>query len=299
MTCRNLIIGVLTGLLVAVFNHKAQATNFTNGDFTTYVQADWGDVPTPTNGAWVLENNYDTVYASTGGVLEMGIGGASGFSMVFTGASELLSYLPAVGADGPLTSDLLNPTSTSSGAFGGEVTALKLNIDFSDAGVLPGNLGIPFGDLVLENFSGGQLSPLNGLTVRQFSAGVNSLLGGGIFFIFKHNFTYHTADIATLDTITDNLNGIFGEGAATDYANAHLVVPPNSLVIQSVSRNGSSLTFTWNTILNQRYQVQSTSSLNPTNWTSLVGIITATNTIMTASDTVTNAQKFYRIELLP
>jgi hypothetical protein len=31
----------------------------------------------------------------------------------------------------------------------------------------------------------------------------------------------------------------------------------------------------------------------------LGGIITATNTIMTASDTVTNAQKFYRIELLP
>ena len=219
--------------------------------------------------------------------------------MVFTGASELLSYLPAVGADGPLTSDLLNPTSTSSGAFGGEVTALKLNIDFSDAGVLPGNLGIPFGDLVLENFSGGQLSPLNDLTVRQFSAGVNNLLGGGIFFIFKHNFTYRTADIATLDPILANINGSFSEGSVSPFATNNLVVPPISLVINSVSQSGSALTFAWNTIPNQRYQVQFTSSLNPTIWTSLGGIITATNTIMSASDTLTNAQMFYRIQLLP
>jgi hypothetical protein len=31
----------------------------------------------------------------------------------------------------------------------------------------------------------------------------------------------------------------------------------------------------------------------------LGGIITATNTTMSASDTLTNAQMFYRIELLP
>jgi hypothetical protein len=291
MTCRNLIIGVLTGLLVAVFNHKTQATNFTNGDFTTYVQADWGDVPTPTNGAWVLENNYDTVYASTGGVLEMGIGGASGFSMVFTGASELLSYLPAVGADGPLTSDLLNPTSTSSGAFGGDVVALKLNIDFSDAGLLPSNLGLPFGDLVLKNFTPppGALG-INRLMVRQFSAIVNTVLGGG---------SYTGYSIATLDSITDGINGSFSQGSVDAYATNHLAVPSISLVIQSVAQSGSALTFTWNTIPNQRYQVQFNSGLNPTNWTSLGGIITATNTIMTASDTVTNAQMFYRIELLP
>ncbi len=292
-------IGVVTGLLIAVFNRPALASNFKDGDFTTYVQADWGDDPTVSPEAALLENNYDTVYASTGGVLEVGISGTNGFSTVFTGASELLSYLPAIGANGPLTSDLLNPTSTPAGAFGGEVTALKLNIDFSDAGFLPGNIGIPFGDLVLQNFNGGQLSPLNGLTVRQFSAGVNNLLGGGIFFIFKHNFTYHTADIDTLNTITDSLNGIFGEGAATDYADEHLAIPTISLVIQTVSQSGSALTFTWNTIPNQRYQVQFTSSLQPTNWTPLGGIITATNTTMSASDTVTNAQMFYRIELLP
>ena len=219
--------------------------------------------------------------------------------MVFSGATKLLAYLPDIGAIGPLDSDLVNPTATSSGEFGGSVTALKLNIDFSDAGLLPGNLGIPFGDLVLQNFSGGQLTPLNSLTVRQFAAGVNSLLGGGIFFIFKHNFTYHPADIATLDSTLANINGSFSRGIVDTFATNNLAIPPISLVIHSVTQSGSSLFVTWNTIPNQRYQVQSTSSLNSTNWISLGGIITATNTIMTASDTVTNAQKFYRIELLP
>jgi len=278
-------------LLVAVFNHKGQATNFTNGDFTTFGQGDWGDTSGGTGAEALLLANYDSVYAASSGEFEVGIPGPSGFSMLFTDATDIDTYLPDGGAIGQLDSDLLNPTSTSSGAFGGDVVALKLNIDFSDAGLLPGNLGIPFGDLVLKNFTPppGVLG-INRLTVRQFSAIVNTVLGGG---------SYTGFSIATLDSITANLNGAFSRGTVSPYATNHLAVPPNSLLIQSVSRTGSALTFTWNTIPNQRYQVQFTSSLQPTNWASLGSIITATNTTMTASDSITNAQMFYRIELLP
>ena len=94
-----------------------------------------------------------------------------------TSAFSVIDYLPAVGTAGPLNTNLLNPTSSSSGAFGGEVTALKLNIDFSDAGFLLGTKGIPFGDLILANFS--TLPNLNGLTVRQFLGDANTALGGG------------------------------------------------------------------------------------------------------------------------
>ncbi len=209
----------------------------------------------------------------------------------YSSAPELLYYLPDVGAIGQLDSDLVNPSATSSGEFGGSVTALKLNIDFSDAGLLPGNLGIPFGDLVLVNFTPppGALG-LNRQTVRQFSAIVNTVLGGG---------SYTGYSLASLDSIVANINGSFSQGEVSTYATNHLAVPPISLVIQSVSQSGSALTFTWNTIPNQRYQVQFTSSLQATNWTPLGGVITATNTTMSASDTVTNAQMFYRIELLP
>jgi hypothetical protein len=48
-----------------------------------------------------------------------------------------------------LTGSLLNPTNSSSGAFGGDVAGLKLNVDFYDAGVLTGNLNLKFGDLTL------------------------------------------------------------------------------------------------------------------------------------------------------
>jgi hypothetical protein len=290
----SIFVGAVTGLLVAVFNHNALATNLKNGDFTTHVQADWGDTPNPmipNNAASLLENNYDTVYASTYGTLEVGLLGPTGFSMVFSGAPELLYYLPDVGAIGQLNSDLVNPSSTSAGAFGGDVTALVLNIDFSDAGLLPGNLGIPFGDLVLVNFTPppGALG-LNRQTVRQFSAIVNNVLGGG---------SYTGYSIATLDSILANINASFSQGEVSPYATNHLAVPTISLVIQSVAQSGNALAFTWNTIPNQRYQVQSTRSLPPTNWASLGGIITATNTTMSASDTLTNAQMFYRIELLP
>lgn len=91
------------------------------------------------------------------------------------------SYLPSGGLPGVLTSDYLNPSSTSSGAFGGLVVALKLNVDFADAGLLLGSSGILFGDLTLCNLSN-YMFPLplfDGLSVRQLLGTANTTLGGG------------------------------------------------------------------------------------------------------------------------
>jgi hypothetical protein len=175
MTFRHFIlVGAVAGLLVAGLHNTARATTFTNGDLITHGQGEWGDDPTTGLAAELLLANYDTVYASQTGLFIIG-GYPSGFSAVFDNASHVLAYLPTSGAIGPLDADLVNPTSTPSGAFGGEVAALKLNIDFSDAGLLPGNLNVRFGDLVLQNFNKLQgnlksLRSLNGLTVRQFMA---------------------------------------------------------------------------------------------------------------------------------
>ncbi len=57
-------------------------------------------------------------------------------------------YLPASGPPGALNADLLNPVSSSSGEFGGEVVALRINVDFSAAGITQGPGG-PFGALTL------------------------------------------------------------------------------------------------------------------------------------------------------
>ena len=100
--------------------------------------------------------------------------------MEFTGAEAVTNYLPAVGQGAPLNQDLINPLTTSSGSLGGEVLALRLNLDFSDAGLLgPGLPGIQFSDLILTGFKGTSVAGLEGMTVKQFMVLDNSTLGGG------------------------------------------------------------------------------------------------------------------------
>jgi hypothetical protein len=127
----------------AVCGISALAQPFAEGDFIVYSQDSWGTSPTPTNAAGLLLNNYNTVYASTVGAVEIGIPGGAGFSMLFTNVNSVLNYLPVIGTIGPLTSDFINPSSSMSGSFGAHVLALRLNIDFSDAGLTRGNSGIP------------------------------------------------------------------------------------------------------------------------------------------------------------
>src|SRR5262249_25256122 len=148
---------------------SAQATVWNDNDLTTYAQGSWGGDPTVDKGAALLKNSFATVYGPTFGVI---VGSSSGFTMAFTDAASVFAYAPSVGAYAPLDGKALNPITTSSGAFGGEVLALQFNVDFSDANLLPHMLPLRFGDLTLTNFTGSQ-SVLDGLTVRQFLADMN------------------------------------------------------------------------------------------------------------------------------
>jgi len=112
-----------------------------------------------------------------------------------------------MGPPGPLNGNVLDPISTAAGTFGGDVLALQFNVDFSDARV-QGTLAPPFGDLMLCNV--GTL-PLNGMTVRQFLAVVNTLLAGG------------SSPFADLGPITEQLNGAFDGGVPSPFAHVHLV----------------------------------------------------------------------------
>jgi hypothetical protein len=154
---------------------SAKATVWNNNDLTTYAQGSWGGDPTVDAGAALLFNSFATVYGPSFGVT---VGSSSGFTMSFTDAPSVQAYIPSVGAFAPLNGNTLNPITTSSGAFGGEVLALQFNVDFSDAGLLPGTAGLRFGDLVLANLTGSE-SVLNGLTVRQFLGDMNILLSWG------------------------------------------------------------------------------------------------------------------------
>jgi hypothetical protein len=51
--------------------------------------------------------------------------------MKFTTAAAVGAYLPAGGPPDSLDVDLVNPSSSNSSVFGGQVLALQINVDFS------------------------------------------------------------------------------------------------------------------------------------------------------------------------
>ena len=117
-------------ILALTLAGAASATTWHDGDLVTYTQGDWGDIPNGTNVASLFETNYSTVYAPSFGVFQLG--DPAGFRMFFGSAATVLAYLPSSGPVGALNTDVTDPSSTSAGEFGGDVAAVKLNVDFSN-----------------------------------------------------------------------------------------------------------------------------------------------------------------------
>jgi hypothetical protein len=170
----------------------------------THTQVAWGTSGSPA--ATLLSSNFFSIYTS--GLVEIGLAGAAGFSAVFTSPSSIVTYLPASGALGPLTNDLIDPSSTASGAFGGEVLALTLNVDFS--ALTGGTSGIALGGL---RICGVTPTALNDLTVASFLALANTLLGGGTSGV----------SITDVTVVAAEINNAFTAGAPSTWAQDHLV----------------------------------------------------------------------------
>jgi len=181
------------------------ATSWKQGDETTYTQAELGGSPS------FLGDYFPTVYASTYGLFQ--IGTDSGFSTDFTDVSILLPFLPQSGPPAAFNANLLNPTSTAAGTFGGEDAALKLNIDFSDFGVTRGTSGLLFGDVRICGLT--STPSLNGMTIRQFSDLANASIGG-----LPIPDGYSITDLYNL---TVQLNYSFFGGVPSTFAQQHLV----------------------------------------------------------------------------
>ena len=88
-----------------------------------------------------------------------------------------------------------------------------------------------------------------------------------------------------------------------DYTSAtgsvSLVVLPLPPSFQSETLGAGAVSFTWSTMPGRNYQVQYKTDLTQPNWSNFGGTILAINSTMTASDSLTNAQRFYRVMLLP
>lgn len=153
--------------------------SFTQGGWGSNCPDSQGPGTPPDQPGCIRDNNFSSVYPA--GVM---VGGA--FKMTFTSSGAVASYLPAGGMPSVLTGNLLNPTSSPAGVFGGQVTTLRLNVDMSDAGVT----SMGFGDASLCNFAAGNLAlggsaltaaqagALNGTSIRGVLAAAENRLGG-------------------------------------------------------------------------------------------------------------------------
>lgn len=169
-----------------------------NGDYCSYSQGGFGGSGQPFN---LLNANFASLYP-TG--VEVGIPGAGGFSMKFTTAAAVQAYLPAGGGANKLTVDSVNPVSTSSGQFGGQVLALKLNIALSDASATPTG----FGGLY---YCPATADSLAGFTVSQILAAAETALGGGAL---PSSYSY-----STLAGLAADLDLSFDGKLAPDFPN--------------------------------------------------------------------------------
>jgi hypothetical protein len=202
------------------YTDTANATLWQVGDLVTYTQSDWGDVPNGTNVASLFDDNYATVYAPFG-VFQ--VGDPSGFTMYFGSAATVLAYLPSSGPVGALDSDLADPTSSSSGEYGGDVAAVRLDLDFDDAGFVHGTAGLHFGDLLLYGLTA--TPDFNGLTVRQAITALESALAS-----LPTSDTY-----ADLDALARDLEISFYFGSPSTFAQDHLSAPDGSSVPEPTS----------------------------------------------------------------
>lgn len=181
-------------------------TDINPGDFRSQTQGGWGSTPNGNNPGALLHANFAAVYPNG---LEIGVADA-GFSLKFTSAAAITAFLPQGGTPAALTADLINPTSSSAGVFGGQVLALRLNVGFSAAGVTQGPGG-PLGSLKLT----GTGTSLDGLTVEQILAICETALGGGAL---PTDYT-----LAGLNSVASNLNEAFVDGTTvTLWARQHL-----------------------------------------------------------------------------
>lgn len=177
------------------------------GDLVTFDQVQWGTSGTTAGN--LMSASFGAIYLSSGGVLEVGIPGTGGQSIRFTSGAAVINYLPSSGPAQTLTNDVSNPTATSSGVFGGEVTALAVNVDFSAGGVLGGSVTTDFGDLSICGASG-----LSNMTVSSFLALAENTLGGA-----NTGFTP-----AQLLSLVQQLNAAFQDGTPSTFAQDHLLI---------------------------------------------------------------------------
>ncbi|MCE5239350.1 hypothetical protein LLH23_12785 [bacterium] len=129
----------------------------------TYTQGGWGAKPAGNNAGMLLHTYFSQIYGSAGLV----VGGT--YTITLSNAWAVTNFLPSGGTPKPLNQSYTDPRGkTTAGVLAGQVVAMKLNVDFSTAGITAPGLG------ALKIQSG----TYQGWTVAQLLGLAQAVLGG-------------------------------------------------------------------------------------------------------------------------
>jgi hypothetical protein len=187
-TCQGVVIAAGQTKSCTITNTKSTKPT----GYTCYTQGGWGSTPNGGNPGQVLKTNYYKVY-SGGSVY---VGGSK--TSTWTSSSNIEGFLPQGGTPGSFSSNHTNPTNTEAGVFAGEVLSLRLNVDFSNAGITKTGLA----NLHLAT------GPLAGSTVAQVLAIAQSVLGGGAL--------PSGMSLSDLNNVCDAINNNFDNGTVNN-----------------------------------------------------------------------------------
>jgi hypothetical protein len=160
---------------------------------TTYTCNGWNSCSHSGNPGAILQRNYPVCYPN-GNVV---IGSSSGYTLTFTSPAAVANFVLQGGIPGVLRGSATNPTTSAAGQFAGDVLALRLNIDYSAAGIT----GAGFANLTVIS------GPLWGYTVQQVMDLSNAVLGGQTWQL------PHGMAVADLDAAVANINSNYENGA--------------------------------------------------------------------------------------
>ena len=153
-------------------------------DNCTYTQGGWGsacadpqqDLPMSTQPGCIRDHYFDMVFPHH--VMIGDTTGVNGYGAVWRTAAAVEAFLPAGEIPAALTGDLVDPTTTPAGILAGQILALRLNREYSCAGVFEILGLVPevecYGEFVIP----GTCGMFAGLTVDEFLELADSAVGG-------------------------------------------------------------------------------------------------------------------------
>jgi hypothetical protein len=109
------------------------------------------------------------------------------------------------------------------------------------------------------------------------------------------------ADInSPVGTYPITASGLTATNYLIAYSNGTLTInPPAQTTLSLAVASPTDVVITWNSVSNGNYRVQYKPLLSATNWTDLIGDVTATGSTASKNDILTSTNRFYRVQVLP